>query len=135
MYKEPEERIKNSELLRRPFEILNERPADMPQSEYNELRKIQKRMLKLTSKGKFVVEVSPNETKLLKLMGRYPSRHNSIHCKSYTKRHPLKYMKRFGLTLDGKQLELPKHFNGRSNYYIKLKWNIGTITKTININN
>lgn len=135
MYKEPEESIKNKELLRRPFEILNERPADMPYEEYRELRKIQKKMLKLTGSGKFVVEVAANRMKLLKAIGRSPSRHNSIYCKAYTKRHPLKYVKRFALDLNGKQFELAHYLRNRSNFAIKCAWNVGQVTKIINTNN
>ena len=140
-----EEKERVRQLLKRPFEILNERPSDMSQSEYNELRKIQKKSLKLTSKGKFVVEVAANRTKLLKSIGQYPSRHSSAYCKAYTSRKGMKYQKRFLVDLAGNLSEIPKqtdenrttipaNLREMSNFAIKQITGKDVVTKTF-INN
>ena len=140
-----EEKEKVRQLLKRPFEILNERPDNMSQSDYNELRKIQKRSIKLTGKGKFVKEVAANRTKLLKSIGQYPSRHSSAYCKTYTGRKEMKYQKRFLVDLAGNLSEIPKqtkenrttiptNLRKMSNYAIKLVTNKDVVTRTfINI--
>ena len=129
-----EEKEKVRKLLKRPFEILNERPADMSQTEYRELLRIQNRVIKLTGRGKFVAEVAPNQTRLMKSIGQYPSRHLSTYCKSYTKRKDTKYQKRFLSDLAGNLSEIPKHLVDVSNYAITQATGKDVVTRTF-INN
>lgn len=129
-----EEKEKVRELLKRPFEILNERPADMSQSEYRELLRIQNSAIKLTGRGKFVAEVAANKTRLMKSIGRYPSRHLSTYCKSYTKRKDTKYQKRFLSDLAGNLSEIPKYLVNLSNYAITQVTGKDVVTRTF-INN
>jgi len=140
-----EEKERVRQLLKRPFEVINERPDDMSQSDYNELRKIQKKSIKLTGKGKFVVEVEANRTKLLKSIGRNDSQHSSLYCKAYTGRKTVKYQKRFLVDLADNLSEIPiqtkenrttipSNLRKMSNYAIKMITGKEVITRTF-INN